>query len=59
MAKVKCLSCNTILESKQRHDFQQCNCTNHTFVDGGNDYLRCGGADLKLIEVLTDEKQES
>ena len=32
---VKCLVCNTILESKHRHDFQQCNCSNGAFVDGG------------------------
>ena len=32
---VKCLVCNTILESKYRHDFQQCNCSNKAFVDGG------------------------
>ena len=30
---VKCLSCNTVLESKYRHDFQCCRCDNQTFVD--------------------------
>ena len=25
---VRCLSCNTELESKHRHDFQCCNCEN-------------------------------
>ena len=29
---VKCLSCNTELESKYRHDFQCCNCENQSFV---------------------------
>lgn len=52
MSKVKCLKCNTILESKYRHDFVQCKCENKTFVDGGNDYCRYGGADLSLVEVL-------
>lgn len=52
MAKVKCLVCNTILESKFRHDFQRCNCENQTFVDGGNDYTRYGGMDLTKIEVV-------
>ena len=32
---IKCLVCNTILESKHQHDFQQCNCSNGAFVDGG------------------------
>ena len=32
---IKCLVCSTILESKQQHDFQQCNCSNKAFVDGG------------------------
>ena len=55
MSKVKCLECETILESKFRHDFQQCNCPQQTFVDGGNDYCRIGGMDLDKIEVLKDE----
>ena len=32
---VKCLVCNTILESKHRHDFVMCQCPNETFADGG------------------------
>lgn len=52
MSKVKCLQCNTILESKFRHDFQICGCENSTFVDGGNDYCRIGGVDLAKIEVI-------
>ena len=55
MGKVKCLSCGVVLESKYRHDFQTCDCENGTFVDGGNDYTRIGGADLKLIEVVPAE----
>ena len=52
MSKVKCLRCGVVLESKHRHDFQQCSCDNETFVDGGNDYTRVGGVSLKLIEVM-------
>jgi hypothetical protein len=36
-----------------RHDFVSCKC-NAIFVDGGNDYWRCGG-DLKYIERLDNE----
>ena len=51
---VKCLVCNTILESKHRHDFQQCNCSNGAFVDGGLSYERLGAMDLDLIENLCE-----
>ena len=57
MGMVKCLQCNTILHSTFRHDFQQCDCENGTFVDGGYDYCRIGGKDLNLIEVLDDPQQ--
>lgn len=51
---IKCLVCNTILESKHRHDFQQCNCSNGAFVDGGLSYERLGAMDLDLIENLCE-----
>ena len=54
---VKCLVCNTILESKHRHDFQQCNCSNKAFVDGGLSYNRIGAMDLDLIEILSEYKE--
>ena len=54
---VKCLSCNSELESKYRHDFQCCNCENQTFVDGGKDYSRVGGKDFNLIEDLREYKE--
>jgi hypothetical protein len=54
MGRVRCLNCSKVIESKTRHDFQTCGCSNQTFVDGGNDYLRCGGANLDMIEVLPD-----
>ena len=50
---VKCLSCNTILKSLHVHDYQQCDCDNKTMVDGGLDYIRYGGTDMKSIELLT------
>ena len=51
---VKCLLCNTILESKHRHDFVMCPCPNQTFTDGGLSYNRVGGKDLSLIENLCE-----
>ena len=51
---IKCLICNTILESKHRHDFQQCNCSNKAFVDGGLSYERLGAMDLSSIENLCE-----
>ena len=51
---VKCLVCNTILESKHRHDFVTCGCKNQTFTDGGLSYSKVGGKDLSLIENLCE-----
>lgn len=51
---VKCLVCNTVLESKHRHNFVQCNCENQSFTDGGLSYNRVGGKDLDLIENLCE-----
>jgi hypothetical protein len=39
--KAKCALCGTVIESKYRHDFVECAC-GEIFVDGGNDYARCG-----------------
>ena len=54
---VKCLSCNTELESKDRHDFQCCGCENQTSVDGGRVYSRISGKDFNLIEDLCEYKE--
>ena len=51
---VRCLVCNTILESKYRHNYIQCSCPNQTFTDGGLYYQRVGGKDLNLIEDLCE-----
>lgn len=51
---VKCLICNTTLESKHRHDFVMCPCPNQTFTDGGLSYNRVGGKDLSLIDNLCE-----
>jgi hypothetical protein len=41
MNKAKCARCGTVIESKSVHDFQQCKC-GAIFVDGGDEYQRCG-----------------
>ncbi len=53
--RIQCLNCGEILESKFRHDFQRCSCENRTFTDGGNDYYRYGGMDMRQIAFLDDE----
>ncbi len=53
---VQCLECKMILVSFHRHDYKTCNCSNQTMVDGGHDYLRCGGKDLKKVQVLKISK---
>jgi NTP pyrophosphatase (non-canonical NTP hydrolase) len=58
MAKVKCDCCGEELESKSRHDYRQCGCSQNTFIDGGNDYVRCGGKDLSKILLWNKEKNE-
>lgn len=57
-----CLSCGTILHSKHRHDFVACDCSNQTFIDGGNEYSRRGGVNLSLIckcKNLKEAKKKS
>lgn len=58
MSKIKCLECNTILESKHRYDFQSCDCPNASYIDGGDNYLRFGCVDLSKIVMWNKEKQE-
>ena len=51
---IKCLVCNTVLESKHQHHYNQCNCINEATVDGGLIYLRYMGKDLDLVENLCE-----
>ena len=51
---IKCLQCNTVLESKYQHDYQSCKCSNQAFVDGGLSYQRLGAYNLDLIEDLSE-----
>ena len=55
-AKLKCLECGKIIESKHRHDFVKCGCKNEAFVDGGYDYFRYGAMDIERVEVVKGER---
>ena len=51
---IKCLVCNSVLESKHRHDYVQCKCSNEAATDGGLAYLRYMAKDLDLVENLCE-----
>lgn len=54
--KIRCLTCDDIIESTHRHDFKWCSCRT-VAVDGGKEYLkRCGyPTDYEELSVLTDD----
>lgn len=54
---VVCGKCKEILVSKYTHDYKTCKCENATMVDGGNDYVRCGGKDMSLVHTFTNMKK--
>jgi hypothetical protein len=61
--RVQCKSCMAIIESKHRHDFQQCPC-GETYVDGGLDYCRVGFGnkgykDMSEYKEISNRKRES
>ena len=49
--KIKCLSCNDIIEFKHRHDLRSCKC-NNCYIDDGQDYLHFGGNDFNKILIV-------
>ena len=51
---IKCLVCNTVLESKHQHHYNQCQCRNECAVDGGLVYQRVLAKDLDLVENLCE-----
>jgi hypothetical protein len=53
--RAKCLRCEDIIESYNRHDFKWCTCR-AVFVDGGHEYLRRGG-EMKDIEELSEVEE--
>ena len=57
--KIQCMCCGKVLESKYRHDFVSCDCSNQTFLDGGDDYRRCGGIDMDKIRDVPDDEDSA
>ncbi len=55
--RVQCLKCLRIIWSESRHDYRTCGCPQQTMVDGGLDYVRCGGVDLSMVNILTEYKE--
>jgi len=48
---VQCPNCLDLIYSRAHHDFRHCSCGD-TFVDGGFDYMRCGGKNIDKIKVV-------
>lgn len=68
--RIRCKLCGEIIESMSRHDFVPCKCFRDSggskgcFVDGGKDYMRCGGnredfEDLSETRPYTDEERDA
>lgn len=52
---IRCRKCDTVIESKHRHDLRWCPCKS-VFVDGGLEYERAGG-ELADIEWLSEYEE--
>lgn len=61
---VRCIACDSILESKTRHDYVKCRCPNETACDGGLEYQRTLAVDLDKVEnlckyiIMTEQEYE-
>ena len=61
---VRCIACDSILESKTRHDYVKCHCPNETACDGGLEYQRILAVDLDKVEnlckyvIMTEQEYE-
>lgn len=51
---IRCLMCNKLLRSTRKHDLVECGCPNNTFCDGGDEYIRCGGNDINIVEIVSE-----
>jgi len=56
--RAKCKLCGTIIVSRHRHDLVSCKC-GEIFVDGGNDYWRCGAKNFKNFLRFENRKWTS
>jgi hypothetical protein len=57
-SRLRCVECNTVLESKHVHHYVTCRCPNKTMLDGGLEYVRYGGVDMDKIELMTEHGDE-
>lgn len=55
---IVCLDCGTMLLSLGRHNFVTCECcefykvnNSGCFIDGGDEYTRCGGNPEKMVSI--------
>ena len=58
-ARVKCLRCDTIIESKHVHDFVSCKCEDRhkgISIDGGGEYCRMIGSTMSMYKVTREGK---
>ena len=61
---VRCIACDSILESKTGHDYVKCHCPNETACDGGLEYQRILAVDLDKVEnlckyiIMTEQEYE-
>lgn len=58
-ARVQCLNCYAVIQSRHRHDYSPCDCEDEqdgVFVDGGFDYFRMGWGKNARFAML--EQQE-
>lgn len=55
--KCQCRHCETVIESKHRHDFVSCKC-GAIFTDGGKDYIRRGAKDFTDIIDMSETYEE-
>jgi hypothetical protein len=46
-----CKKCGDVLVSRYRHDYIMCTCDNKTMLDGGLEYQRFGGKDIRLVDL--------
>lgn len=58
----RCKQCGTVLQSLHVYDYKKCGCPNEAMVDGGLEYQRYGGMDMKMVEpyaVYTDDPYDT
>lgn len=58
MSKVRCLTCDKVMESKHRRDWVSCNCDPQSdtwmYIDGGTEYFRMGAGNSAKWDVLEE-----